>query len=61
MSKGLKAIEIAAGVIALVIVLGIAFNLLRKGQDSFSASNAELTNSLSSMTSGQYDSYNGTS
>lgn len=61
MSRGLKAIEIAVGVIILVVLLGISLGLLRKGQDTYSSSNAELTNSLSSVSMGQYDSYDGTS
>lgn len=61
MSRGNKIIEIAAGVLILVILLGIGFGITKKGQDTYSSANAEMTNSLSAMTTSQYDSYNGTS
>lgn len=61
MSKGNKIIEIAGGVLLLVILLGIGFGLAKKGQDTYSSANAEMTNSLSAMATSQYDSYNGTS
>lgn len=61
MSRGNKIIEIAAGVLILVILLGIGFGITKKGQDTYSSANAEMTNSLSAMTTSQYDSYDGTS
>ncbi len=61
MSKGNKIIEVAGGVLLLVILLGIGFGLAKKGQDTYSSANAEMTNSLSAMATSQYDSYNGTS
>lgn len=61
MKNGIKVLEIAGALIGFVILLSTAFYLLNKGQDTFSSSNAELTNTLSSVSSGQYDAYDGTS
>ncbi len=61
MNRSLKILEIAGAVLILVIFLGLAFGLVKKGQDTYAPANAELTSSLSSMKTSQYDSYNGTS
>lgn len=54
-----KIIYVAVPIIVLVIVVAAVMTVARTGKTTFSNANSDLTNSLSSMSTGSYDLYDG--